>query len=102
MTELKTAFERLWNLPFPDVAGGDELADWIMELAEFESYIAGIASTILECGSTDTDTASVGRDLEKFGERLMSIRVTTDDDRLRHEECKSYLEALRGLVKELP
>ena len=99
--DLKTAFEDLWNLKFPDPVETDDLADWIMELAEFDGYVAGIASTILKHGSTDTDTTNVGSKFEEFGERLSKIRITADGDRSTYEECKNYLEVLRAVVNEI-
>ena len=95
---LKKCFDELRGMNFPEPGESDELADWIGELAEFDGYIAGLATTAL-AGSAIKDIPK--DEVENMKLRLVSIKDIPDEDMSVRSECVSYLDVLERLIAAL-
>lgn len=100
--DLSTAFDRLKTLPFPAVGSvdelGEELDDWISELAEVDGYIAGLAVSVLGGDSTQEGTEEVLKSMRK---RLEAAEIVTEEDLAVKERCSVYLSALEAVAEHL-
>lgn len=96
---LNTAFDKLKATAFPGYAESDDLADWISDLAEFDGYVAGIASTIIGGGRVSID--KLHRELDEMKIRLSAIDEFPEDDQLVYDSCTKYMQALEEVVLEI-
>lgn len=88
---LSTALERVRGLPFPDHPDDLELAGWVLDLAEADAHLVGLAETVLGGGRPLHGGVA---DLSELESRLAEIRVFGNDE-LILEHCRRYLTALR-------
>jgi len=98
-TNLASAFERLKQLPFPEFAESDELADWQADLSELDGHVAGIATTILAGGTSDLTT--IRKHVDELCQRLETIRDIPPEDHAILTECKVYLGAVEEVVSNM-
>lgn len=94
---LRAAWQELQALPFPEHPGDDLLASWVLELAELDGHIAGLARTAL--GSRGARTAT-SKELEAHGASLQEIAVT-GDDLVTYNACVTYVSALQRVEHAL-
>ena len=98
-TTLASAFERLKELPFPDFAESDELADWQADLSEFDGHIAGIATTILTGGNVDVTT--IPEHIDDLRQRLEKMADIPPEDRELMIRSQQYFHALEEVVQNM-
>ena len=85
-TTLERSFNALKALDFPrGEVESDDLADWILELAEFDGYVAGLATSILAKGSADTSKLS--DEAAKLRLRLFEVTNIPNEDLMGFENC---------------
>jgi len=97
-SNLKQTFDVLVELPFPNGGENQALNDWISDLADVDSFYAGVASSLMT-GETKTDKAlPLLDDLFNKLEELHQEKVISQS---RYGACRSYLEALQSLGKEI-
>lgn len=98
-TTLASAFERLKELPFPEFAESDELADWQADLSEFDGHVAGIATTILAGGKADLTT--IPKHVDELRQRLETMADIPPEDREIMVQSKQYFDALEEVVQNM-
>jgi hypothetical protein len=98
-TTLATAFERLKELPFPEFAESDELADWQADLSELDGHVAGIATMILAGGKADLTT--IPEHVDELRQRLETMVDIPAEDREIMVQSKQYLNALEDVVQNM-
>jgi hypothetical protein len=91
---LREAFDRLQRQPLPGKdTDSDELFDWLLELDETETYLAGLAHTALNGGHTKVRDHVV----DDLADRLAAIAVESEDDLRIKRESAEYLRVLKGV-----
>ena len=98
---LKTAFDKLLAVDFPEFAESDELADWMADLAELDGHVAGIATSIIS-GIHFVDTSKLSLELYKLKKRLSMIDDIPEEDKLIYDECIRYLQVIEEVVLAFP
>jgi len=99
-TTLKDVFASLQILTFPSSAESDDLANWITELAEFDGYVAGIATMLLSRG--DADTSSLEKQMGELMARLDGLhQCIPAEDTCIYDECKRYAATLKDVIKSI-
>jgi len=98
MLNLKEAFENLQSKPFPDHPDCDGLDDWMLELDETDSYLAGLALSALGGGHLENIRKN---DLDVLAERLETIHVLSSDDMMIYRQCQEYLRAMKAVLNAL-
>ena len=96
---LESCFQHLQTLRFPEGRDNDELADWIVDLTEFDSHVDGIVVTRL-AGAVAETSELIDRAIE-LRLRLEQIVEIPDQDRKVHRDCKDYYRALKDVVNFL-
>jgi hypothetical protein len=91
MPTLQESYARFNGLPFPAHPDSDELDDWMLELAEADGYISGLAETVLSGGQLPARGVA---NLDDFQSAFTKISVRSDSDRLIYDQCRDYLKAL--------
>ena len=94
---LDSALNQLQRRSFPGHPEDVELAGWILELAEIDGHIAGLAATVL--GATRAEAVHLD-DVASHAHRLTEIRVVGEDERV-YDDCVAYLEVLRQVEQAL-
>ncbi|MEM9040210.1 MAG: hypothetical protein AAGD33_09990 [Actinomycetota bacterium] len=95
--ELRTAFENLTALPFPAHPDDIELADWVLELAEIDGHIAGLATGALGASRPQTIKSHAAT---SHLARLRDIRVVGDDECM-YDACIVYAQAVERVESAL-
>ena len=96
--DLSAAFDRLKSLPFPEGGNGDDLDDWISDLAEVDGYVAGLAVSVLGGDTTQERPKKV---LKSMRWRLEALEGVTEEDRTLKQTCSVYLSALEAVAELL-
>lgn len=97
-SNLKQTFDVLVELPFPNGGENEALNDWISDLADVDSFYAGVASTLMT-GETKTDKdLPLLDDLFNKLEELHQAKVISQS---QYRVCHFYLDALQNLRKEI-
>jgi hypothetical protein len=99
--KLRGAFEGLGNQPFPEDSSDDDASQLHAELANFDGYVAGRITTLINGGllgrtELDSDTILKGR-----LEALANSNATGSADAMRYLEYFLRLEALLDLGRDL-
>jgi hypothetical protein len=98
-TTLASAFERWKELPFPEFAESDELADWQADLSELDGHVAGIATTILAGGNADL--TMIPELVDELRQRLETMADIPPEDRDIMIRSKQYFNALEEVVHNM-
>lgn len=96
LKELVQAFEDFKRMPFPEDSDDDEASQLHAELAEYDSFIAGIVSTLLEGGRVSPHLLKFDDDLKTRLEKV--ARESRQPAASSAEEYLRYLDALRRLI----
>ncbi len=88
--ELRTAFENLAALPFPAHPDDIELSEWVLELAEIDGHIAGLATSALGASRPQAMRLDVAA---LHLARLHEIRVVGEDECI-YDSCVVYAKAV--------
>lgn len=89
---LRGAFDRLRKTSFPDHPHDLDLAGWVLDLAEADAYVAGLADTVLAGGRPVGPVAG----LEDLKSRLTELRAVGEDEEIL-AQCVRYFAALRDV-----
>jgi hypothetical protein len=96
--QLQTAMDVLRRLDFPGHPNDPDLAEWILDLAELDGHLVGLASTALASrashSATRLDSASTHR------ARLHVIKVVGADKAI-YDQCVAYAVALERVEAAL-
>ncbi len=92
VNQLKGTIDSLKTVAFPDHPESDALDEWILELAEADGYIAGIAISV--ASGSDPTTFSVSG-LDSLSNSLRDISVSNNTDDVTYSQCIRYLESLK-------
>ncbi len=99
--ELKTKYDTLQKMSFPDSEQSKQLAEWIFDLMEVDAYYSQLALAVIETKDyqlcKDADLLKVKG--IKFW--LESFRKIPGNDRPNVAYCKMYIIALEKMVDEL-
>lgn len=87
---LSEALEQLKQRPFPDHPDDPDLAEWVLELAELDGHIVGLATTALASARMGP-TVSVAAVQHKA---LLSEMGAVGDDEAIYNDCCSYIRTL--------
>lgn len=99
--QLKVLFERHQMIQFPKDSFCPELRDWLDDLAEMDTYIAGLASSYIS-GGKDKISNTVKRDLDVFASRLTAIAADKDPILTKaHRDELQSLAAMWRLICEI-
>ena len=93
---LKEAYDALVRAPFPSHPKSQDLAEWREELAEMDSFYAGIAATALAGGPVNHYLW----ELNELEVTLASI-VPLPDDAKAFDQCRHRLELLKEVRERL-
>ncbi|MFV0317737.1 MAG: hypothetical protein ACK5O2_12350 [Microthrixaceae bacterium] len=96
--ELAAAFDDLKRRRFPEHPDDPDLSDWVLELAQLDGHIAGLAVTAL--GPSSRSRSPESKAAAAHGRRLRAIRVVGDDE-LIYDECLAYVHALERVEAAL-
>jgi|SRR5579872_47008 len=91
MHRLQAAFDALKSLDFPQRPESDELHEWLLELAEIDGHLAGLASSVI--GGADARMLAIS-DIGSFADSLQKIDVVSESDRMIHARCMRYADRL--------
>ncbi len=87
--KLRVAFEKLGDRPFPDDSSDDNASQLHAELAEFDGYVAGRITTLINGGR-------LGRkELESDTALRSRLEVLASSDSPGSADAKAYLEYFR-------
>ena len=95
--ELRTAFENLMALPFPGHPDDLELAGWVLDLAEIDGHVAGLATSALGASRPQTVSSNVAA---PHLARLREIRVVGEDEVI-YDGCVVYAQAVERVEQVL-
>ena len=95
---LQDAASRLGELPFPPSPVDPDLADWVMDLLEADTYYAGLAHSALAGARFDRPPEG---GLSELADWLEELRVPTPGDEAILDNCRTYFAALRALHEAL-
>ena len=98
LIRLRTVFEALQRLEFPEHPESDKLDAWLLELAELDGYLAGVASSVI--GGVEPWTIVVAG-IGPLASSLQEIAVASDGDRVILARCKEYADRLQQLRRVL-
>lgn len=101
LDELKTRYDALQKMPFPDSKHSELLAQWIFDLLEVGAYYSQLALAILE--SRDTTLLDEADLLQVKTQKiwLESFRKIPGNDLPNVAYCKEYITAMEKLVEAL-
>lgn len=94
LKEIEEKYDFFVKMAFPQFPESDELSDWVTQLAEIDSYYAGIASSFISHGEYYKVEL---HNVVELIESLEKIKVDKEDQ-LIYSECKRYIEVLNDLV----
>jgi hypothetical protein len=86
------------QLPFPEHPDNDKLAEWILELSEFDGHYLGIANSFLNNKKSEKIDFS---DFEKMNNRLTTIVSESDNDRIILDSCYKYMISIKNIIEEI-
>ncbi len=100
-TELKSTYDILQKLTFPDSEESEQLAEWVFDLMEVDAYYSQLALAIIN----DKDYA-LCQDADFLKVKTLKIwleffRQIPGNDRHNIAYCKMYINALERLVDKL-
>ena len=100
-TELKSTYDILQKLTFPDSEESEQLAEWVFDLMEVDAYYSQLALAVIE----DKDYA-VCQDADFLKVKtlkiwLESFRKIPGNDRHNIAYCKMYINTLERMVGQL-
>jgi hypothetical protein len=87
---LRRAFEEFADVPFPAASGDDRVNELRADLAEYDSWVAGLISTLIG-GSVPSQPVKFDADLEA---RLVAL--AEGEDARAAADAARYLDYLRG------
>jgi hypothetical protein len=97
LEELARAFKIFESIPFPEDSDDDEFSQLHAELVEYDGYIAGLISTLLEGGYVSPNLLRFDYDLQA---RLQKIVIEgTPESSLYAKKYLNYLDALKQLLE---
>lgn len=99
--ELKSKYDILQKMSFPDSEQSEELAEWVFDLMEVDAYYSQLALAVI-----DANDFTLCDDADFLKVKTLKIRVESywkipGNDRPNVAYCKMYIIALEKLVKEL-
>ena len=94
---LAQAWEHLVALPFPDHPDDPDLSDWLLDLAELDGHVAGLAKSALAGASVPS---SPRPEVDRHARLLDELRVVGDDEEI-YLQCQIYVDALAGVAEAL-
>jgi hypothetical protein len=99
--ELKSNFDALQKMPFPDSEQSEQLAQWIFDLLEVGAYYSQLALAILD--SKDITLLDEADLLQVKTQKiwLESFRKIPGNDLPNVAYCKEYIIAMEKLVEAL-
>lgn len=87
---LSEALEQLKELPFPDHPDDPDLAEWVLELAELDGHIVGLATTALGSARIcPTESVAAAQH-----EALLSEMGAVGEDEAIYNDCRGYVRKL--------
>ena len=94
---LAQAWQDFVELPFPGHPDDPDLSDWVLDLAELDAHVAGLARSALSGGPV---TAPPVGDIEQSARRLAALRVVGEDEEI-YRQCQEYIESLAKVADAL-
>lgn len=98
LESLRAAWKELQSLPFPEHPDDDVLAGWLLDLAELDGHIAGLAATAL--GSRGAAPVLLSREVAAHAALLEQINVAAEDAAV-YDECIAYIARLQRVADAL-
>jgi hypothetical protein len=98
---LRAAFEMLGERPFPDDSENDQASQLHAELAEFDGYVAGRITTLVNGGRLSSHDLESDRDLKHRLETLAASDSPGATDARRYLDYFIELDALLVLGRSL-
>ena len=98
MTELETSFRELQMASFPDHPNSDDLSNWLLELSEVDSYIAGLATRVIAGENPRSISVASINSLEKA---LQVITVSEPSDLKILDDSREYFKKVRAVHEAL-
>jgi len=83
------------QLPFPEHPDSEELAEWILDLAELDGQYLGIATSFLNQRKLYPLDFS---DYNKKKNKLCSISVFSENDKIIFDFCVCYIDSIYSLL----
>jgi len=98
---LRAAFERLGERPFPDDSDNDGASQLHAELAEFDGYVAGRVTTLINGGRLSSHELESDRDLKQRLEALAASDSPGATDAQKYLDYFVELDALLAVGRSL-
>lgn len=98
---LKSKYDVLQKLSFPDSEQSDELAEWVFDLMEVDAYYSQLALAVIEADDYSLCEEADFLKAKALKIRLESFRKIPGNDRPNVAYCKVYVTNLEKLVEEL-
>jgi len=100
-TELKSKYDTLQKMSFPDSEQSEELAEWVFDLMEVDAYYSQLALAVIE-----TEDVTLCDDADFFKVKAIKIRLENykkipGNDRPNVAYGKIYINALEKMIEEL-
>ena len=96
--KLRQLIDHHMQLSFPEHPDSDELSEWILDLSEFDAHYLGIANSFLNHKKLELIDFS---DFNKMNDRLRSVIVNSDSDKLIFDSCLKYIYSINDIVEEI-
>lgn len=96
LQELERAFAEFERLPLPEDSEDDDAGELHAELAEYDSYVAGLITTLLAGNPVPPDSLQFDEDLKARLEAL--AREGREPASSDAQKYLRYLEALREIL----
>jgi hypothetical protein len=90
LAALSEALSDLKRLPFPGHPADPDLADWILELAELDGYLVGLATTAVASRRPEVVRSEEARHHEAVLNRMGAV----GDDEPIYDDCRSFIGKL--------
>jgi len=99
---LRAAFERLAQRPFPDDSDYDDASQLHAELAEFDGYVAGRITTLLNGGRLSVREVESDLDLKERLEKLAASDSPGATDAQKYLAYFAEIDSLLAVGRSLP
>jgi hypothetical protein len=96
--KLRQLIDHHIQLSFPAHPYNDKLAEWILDLSEFDAYYLGIANFFLNKKKLQQLDFS---DFDEMNIRLRAIVLDSDKDKSIFDSCVKYMDSIHAIISEI-